>query len=198
MNITARMMAVQAPYNWGRQDSEMFFTRHFYRALLQRILLDRGVVKSAKTPDDVAVGGNSLSGKDDVGTPLIVGSLGKACFTSFRAYVRGALEKLKGDPVDGELIAERTRDLDDGVVDMYERDWAFARKNLAVVWSLMAFSAGVVESVIAVDRWLYLKEQDCVDEAWVEAVFDYKESPRNLCVVGIKKGECVGKPGPHG
>lgn len=55
----------------------------------------------------------------------------------------------------------------------------------------MAFSAGVVESVIAVDRWLFLREQmdssGVVSECWVETVFDYKYSPRNLVVVGIKK-----------
>jgi hypothetical protein len=49
---------------------------------------------------------------------------------------------------------------------------------------LMAFSAGVVESMIVVDRWLYLREEGC--EAWVEAVFDYGLSPRNLVVVGVK------------
>ncbi len=190
LNITARMMAVQAPPNWGRDDSELFFTRHFYRALLQRILLDLGVVKNASSTDDV-VDGNSLSGKDDVGTPLIVGSLKKSCFTSFQAYVRGALEKLTSDPNEGSYIAEKTKVLTDEVIAKYETDWAFARKQLAVIWSLMAFSAGVVESVITVDRWLFLKEQECVEEAWVEAVFEYKESPRNLCIVGIKKPEYV-------
>jgi hypothetical protein len=51
----------------------------------------------------------------------------------------------------------------------------------------MAFSAGVVEAVIVVDRWLWLKEQKEVEHAWVEPVFEYKHSPRNLVVVGIKK-----------
>jgi hypothetical protein len=55
------------------------------------------------------------------------------------------------------------------------------------VWSLMAFSAGVVESLIVVDRWLWLQEQEEVAEAWVEPVFDYAVSPRNMVVVGIKK-----------
>jgi len=33
-----------------------------------------------------------------------------------------------------------------------------------------------------------LKEhQDVVKDAWVEAVFDYEQSPRNLVVVGIKR-----------
>lgn len=189
LNITARMMAVQAPYNWGPEDSEAFFRRHFYRALLQRVLLDVGVVK--QSPDPAAATsatGNSITGKDEQGTPLIVGSLRKACFASFRAYVRGALAKLRADPVDGPSIAELTRGLDDdAVVDAYEARWGYARKNLAIIWSLIAFSAGVVESIIVVDRWLYLREQPCVQDCWVDIVFDYKLSPRNFVVVGIKK-----------
>ena len=52
----------------------------------------------------------------------------------------------------------------------------------------MAFSAGVAESVIVVDRWLWLKEQEgWVGKCWVQAVFDYKWSPRNLVVVGIRQ-----------
>jgi len=185
LNITARMMAVQAPYNWGPEDSKAFFQRHFYRALLQRILLDRGVVKQSSDPDSIA--GGSISGKDNAGTPLIVGALRKACFESFRAYVRGAIAKLSQDPIDSQMILDRTRDLTDEVIDRYETEWSYAKKNLSLIWSLMAFSAGVVESMIAVDRWLFLREQECVEECWVEPVFDYVQSPRNLVVVGLKR-----------
>jgi hypothetical protein len=85
------------------------------------------------------------------------------------------------------MILERTSDLTDDAIEQYEAEWAHAKKDLSVIWSLMAFSAGIVESVIAVDRWLFLKEQDCVERCWVEPVFDYALSPRNLAVVGIKK-----------
>ncbi|KAI1615201.1 methyltransferase domain-containing protein [Exophiala viscosa] len=186
LNITARMMAVQAPYNWGPEDSEAFFRRHFYRTLLQRILLDLGVVHQYPG-DPESLAGGSITGRDTNGTPLIVGSLRKACFTSFRAYVHGALAKLVNDPTDGDMIREKTRDLTDDVIDEYEHKWGYAKKNLAVIWSLMAFSAGVVESIIVTDRWLFLREQDCVKDAWVDIVFDYKQSPRNFVVVGIKK-----------
>lgn len=188
LNITARMMAVQAPYNWGPDDCEAFFRRHFYRTLLQRILLDVGVVKQCDDPAHAAAGG-SITGRDESGTPLIVGSLRKQCFTSFKAYVHGALAKLTQDPVDGAMIAERTKGVTDEIIDQYERDWGYAKKHLAIIWSLMAFSAGVVESIIVTDRWLYLREQPCVEDCWVDIVFDYKHSPRNFVVVGIKKQE---------
>ncbi|KAK3110100.1 hypothetical protein LTR53_015955, partial [Teratosphaeriaceae sp. CCFEE 6253] len=57
LNITARMMAVQAPQNWSTKDSENFFTRHFYRALLQRVFLDRGVISP---PSKKGAGGSPL------------------------------------------------------------------------------------------------------------------------------------------
>ncbi|KAK5941150.1 hypothetical protein PMZ80_006427 [Knufia obscura] len=194
LNITARMMAVQAPQNWGPKDSEDFFKRHYYRALLQRILLDLGVVKMstpASTPD-IEIAGGTLSGKDDTGSPLIIGSLRKACFANFHVYVQGAIDKLVKDPVDGMSINEKTRCLfenDDQLIKLYKQDYAYAKKHLSIIWSLMAFSAGVVESTILVDRWLWLQEQEEVEDAWIEAVFDYKQSPRNMVVVGIKKGQ---------
>ncbi|RMZ79779.1 hypothetical protein DV738_g3117, partial [Chaetothyriales sp. CBS 135597] len=190
LNITARMLAVQAPYNWGREDSEMFFRRHFFRALLQRILHDKGVDKdkrAASVDDNNSVSKSSASAKDDVGSPLIVGSLRKSSFTSFKAYVRGALAKLSSDPIHGAFISEVASEITDEVIAEYECRYAPAKKNLSIIWTLMAFSAGVVESIIAVDRWLFLKQQDCVQDAWIQPLFDYEQSPRNLCVVAVKK-----------
>lgn len=192
LNITARMMAVQAPYNWGPIDSRAFFTRHFYRALLQRILLDRGVVKqpspSSSSAASIEIAGGSQTGKDLEGTPLIIGSLRKAAFTSFPNYVEAALTKLWAGE-DGEHIKSLTSELleDEEIIKTYEEKYGYAEKNLAIIWSLMAFSAGVVESLIVVDRWLWLKEQDEVEHAWVQTVFGYELSPRNLAVIGVKK-----------
>ncbi len=190
LNITARMMAVQAPYNWGPVDSEMFFRRHFYRTLLQKILLDLGVVKQCPDPGMPSqVSGGSITGRDESGTPLIVGTLRKSCFTNFQAYVHGALGKLRGDPTDGPRITQLTQDLTDEMISTYEARFAYAKKHLAVIWSLMAFSAGVVESIIVTDRWLFLREQECVQDCWVDIAFDYKLSPRNFVVVGVNKRE---------
>ncbi|KAL9623934.1 MAG: hypothetical protein Q9160_001926 [Pyrenula sp. 1 TL-2023] len=189
LNITARMMAVQAPYNWGPEESQVFFTRHFYRALLQKILLDLGVVKQPADPNSIVDG--SLGGIDANGTPLIVGSLRKSCFTSFNAYARGALSRLVENPHYGQAVAVGTANLTDDMIAAYEKEFDYAKKHLSIIWSFMAFSAGVVESLIATDRWLFLREQDSVETCWVEPVFEYAQSPRNLAVVGIKKsGHC--------
>ena len=185
LNITARMMAVQAPENWTATECESFFTRHFYRALLQRILLDRGIV--GKPTQDGDGDGESPRGRSGAGAALTIGSLRKACYSSFTAYVRGAIAKLAEDQERGTEIQRRMEGLLDDDISRYEDKFKGKKKELSVVWSLMAFSASVVESSIVVDRWLYLKEQAAVSRCWVETVFDYKQSPRNLVVVGIKK-----------
>jgi hypothetical protein len=158
LNITARSMACQAPANWTEESSADFFLRHYYRALLQRIFLDRRLL-------------------DPVGSnPIIIGSLRKPSYNSFYDYVTAAIKKLEWE----EKVVV-TKEL----AEVYERTFKARKKELSVVWSLMAFSAGIVESLIVLDRWLYLKEMGC-EKAWVEAAFDYSASPRNLVVVGIR------------
>jgi hypothetical protein len=209
LNITARMMAVQAPFNWGAEDSELFFTRHFYRALLQRIFLDRGIVSAPVDADRLGDGAVSASGhssrvnwtppngrgpglsSDGTTTPLTIGTLRKFAYTDFVSYVRAAIAKLTTPnsfcEVDPEFIRSKIDGLTDEDIRDYEERYRERKKELSVTWSLMAFSAGVVEAVVVTDRWLWLREQKEVEKAWVEPVFEYKHSPRNLVVVGIKK-----------
>lgn len=184
-NITARMMAVQAPQNWTATDCDSFFTRHFYRALLQRIFLDRGLVGTPVEGEDLDIG-VSPRGWTGAGEPILIGSLRKSCYGSFIAYVRGALAKLADDTTRGQQFASCINDLTDDDILEYEATYRGKKKELSIAWSLMAFSAQVVESIIVVDRWLYLREQTQVKDCWVEAVFDYKHSPRNLVIVAIK------------
>lgn len=184
LNITARMMAVQAPQNWTDKESDAFFTRHYFRALLQKVFLDRGVVTAATPPHAPRQGEEIENDRTD---PVIIGSLRKGCYKDFTSYVKGAVEKLTRDPVKGPEIAAKM-DMTDEEIAVYSEKYGHRKRELSVMWSLMAFSAGVVESLIVTDRWLFLKEhQEEVRDAWVEAVFDYAQSPRNLVVVGIKK-----------
>ncbi|KAI5290545.1 hypothetical protein KEM54_001233 [Ascosphaera aggregata] len=179
-NITARMMAVQAPYNWGPEDSEGFFTRHFFRALLQRVLVDYDIIPVPVVSSD--------DQPDLLTRPLIVGSLRKASMTSFVSYARAALIKLARDEHYGAAIRQKLLDISDEKLQEYADNYAHKKKSLSIVWSLMAFSASIVESIVVTDRWLFLREQkDLIKEAWVEPVFKYAWSPRNLAVIGIKK-----------
>lgn len=190
LNITSRMMAVQAPYNWKEKDSSDFFKRHFFRALLQRMFLDYGVVGPPRSAEEVeGEGGVSPSGHSSGGTPIVLGSLRKSCYASFVSYVRGALAKLMaGEGEEPNVFNTKMGGIGDEEIEGYERRYEKGKKDLSVIWSLMAFSAGVVESAIVVDRWEWLREQEgVVQECWVEAVFEYAFSPRNLVVVGVKK-----------
>ncbi|KAL2119232.1 hypothetical protein VTJ04DRAFT_6192 [Mycothermus thermophilus] len=188
LNITARMMACQAPQNWSEAESDAFFTRHFYRAVLQRIFLDRGVISKiyhGKEPDGEETPFNSST------NPVVIGSLRKKCYSSFREYVRGAIAKLTTNEEFkqyAEVVRDKMGDITDEEIARYEEAYRHRKRELSAVWSLMAFSACVVESLIVTDRWLFLREhEELVRDCWVETVFDYRESPRNLVVVGIKK-----------
>lgn len=183
LNITARALAVQAPYNWGHDDSQVSFTRHFFRALLQRILVDRGVLSKPSTSEDDSSGSHSEAGARSI----IIGAVPKAAFKSFKTYLRAATIKMGRDPIYGSRVQEQIATMTDEDISSYETRYLHTRDHMSVVWSLMAFSAQLVESIIVVDRWLFLREQESVKDCWVEPVFDYGESPRNLAVIGLKK-----------
>lgn len=157
LNITARMMACQAPYNWTSESSSNFFKRHFYRALLQRIFLDKGVLDSRE--------------------PIIIGSLRKRSYASFYDYVHDAIEKiLVGNSTD-EKVKDRIRLADlhkisQEEVGKYEVAYSRGLKHLSIIWTLMAFCAGCVESLIVVDRYLFLKESGVVRDIRIEPAFE--------------------------
>ena len=228
LNITARMLGVQAPYTWSANQSQSFFRRHFYRAVLQRMLLDKGIVgrsdatrrakfggrsrtinvmMSTNNPVDVtsdsALGDAERRGGPAGGTatePVVIGGLKKDAYSSFPSYARAAVTKLltiqtTAVPMSEgrmSLLRERMQDLPEEELHDYVSRYAPREKDLMVMWTLMAVSATVVENLILVDRWLWLKEQqDLRSEpdggtAWLQPVFDYNISPRNVCVVGIK------------
>ncbi|PQE03185.1 Methyltransferase 25 protein [Rutstroemia sp. NJR-2017a BBW] len=197
LNITARMMGVQAPANWAPKESEDFFTRHYFRALLQRLFLDYGVVERVALFDGEESEGEGEE-KEYTTTPIIIGSLRKSCYLSFTSYVRGAISKLtlpSSSPHPeirtsiSTLIQTQLGSITDEEIKGYEQRYGHKKQELSVVWSLMAFSAGVVESLVVVDRWEFLREavrRGEVRRAWVEGVFEYGVSPRNLVVVGVK------------
>ncbi|KAI0871413.1 methyltransferase domain-containing protein [Hypoxylon argillaceum] len=194
LNITARMMACQAPQNWTEAESDGFFTRHFFRAVLQKIFLDRGVISKVyhdgtRVEDEKE---SSAQSPFNVSTnPVILGSLSKSCYKSLHTYVRGAITKLTTSSdyhEQRDIIKERMSDITDEEIAKYESQYGPRKRELSAIWTLMAFSAVVVESLIVTDRWLFLRQHsDSVQDCWVETVFDYRQSPRNLVVVGVKK-----------
>ena len=193
-NITSRSMAVQAPANWSESDSEKYFERHFWRALLQKMFLDYGVVKKIHLVHGDEQ--NKVGDWTEYATqPIIVGTLSNSCFKlGFQSYVKGALDKLITKSEDESLksrLMEMREVVTNEVVAKYEEEYDCKKRELSIVWSLMAFSAQLVESIVVVDRWLFLREhvgedEGMVKDVWVEALFDYGSSPRNLVIVGVK------------
>jgi len=191
LNITARMMACQAPFNWTETESDGFFTRHFFRAVLQKMFLDRGII-SKVYHNSTGVKDNAAESPFNMSTnPVILGSLSKSCYKSLHAYVRGAITKLTTSSDHHEqrdIIKERMSGITDEEIAEYERAYGPRKRELSAIWTLMAFSAIIVESLIVTDRWLFLRQHsDVVQDCWVETVFEYRQSPRNLVVVGVKK-----------
>lgn len=192
LNITARMLACQSFSNWTDKESQDFFKRHFFRALLQRVFLDRGVVSKVRHDGDNSSPDAPETPFNMSTNPVIIGSLRKQAYNSFKDYVRAAIHKLmtntnfQQDYAD--VIKEKMAGMTDEEIQVYEDTYGPRLNEVSAMWSLMAFSAAVVEAMIVVDRWLFLREhKSIVKHCWVEPVFDYGLSPRNLVVVGIKR-----------
>lgn len=229
LNVTARMLAVQAPSNWGKDDSEDSFRRHFFRALLQRVFLDHHVVGQigGSEANDNYKNGKPIPPMSNVdetawSEPLTIGKLPKKSYQSFPQYASDAIAKslrvasrlsesdsalpppllppsTLSSPIASAVSASSATTLRDRLesatkipletFEAYLREYSPRKHEIEVLWSLMAFSAEVIEAVIVVDRWLYLCELENVGppRAWVEPVWQYRTSPRNLVVVGVKK-----------
>lgn len=188
LNITARMMACQALQNWTAKESDSFFTRHFFRAVAQRMFLDRGAVQKFRHREIPP--GSTETPFDTSTSPVIIGSLPNSAYASLKTYIRAAVSKVCNNaefPEYADIMREKMGSITDDEIEEYAKEYQHRRKELCVIWSMMAFSAIVVESLIVTDRWTWLQEQEEVDRAWVEPVFDFEQSPRNLVVVGVKK-----------
>ncbi|KAK9447848.1 methyltransferase domain-containing protein [Limtongia smithiae] len=167
---SSRMLACQAPATWTRETRENFFTRHFYRALLQRILKDRGII-------DLASG---------AGDRISIGSLRKQWYADFETYCRGACHRAAQSCTRPESANDELFNVPKDVAVRYYKSFIQKRRRLCVLWTLMACTvAPLTEAIIHLDRYYFLKEQGA-REIQVSVVFDQQISARNLLVTGIR------------
>ncbi|KAJ3163160.1 hypothetical protein HDU86_002329 [Geranomyces michiganensis] len=183
LGFTARMAACQATCRWtdDSEGSKQSFKRHFYRALLQKLIveykllpnLDDATTTTTTTPSSITVG------KIPPRTAFENG---------FAGYARAALRKLgvdddddvlppppppvspnnnnnnnnnnneKQHPANTATAAFSSSPLSTAPLTQYERAHAAREKEIAVVWTLRAMLAEAVESLILVDRFLALVE----------------------------------------
>ncbi|KAK2616389.1 hypothetical protein QQS21_000630 [Conoideocrella luteorostrata] len=164
LSSTALMTGCQSPNNWKRPEMDsrpegtsVFSKRRFYRAILEKIFFDKGLNCHPADGSRPAWG----TRKTDV--------------ANFIRFARRAMDLLKidyGKISDAELTA-------------YEQRYRDCESQIAILWTLSVLCGKVVESVVAMDRYWFLKEQDAkgID---IVPIFDFKVSPRNMMVVAEK------------
>lgn len=160
---TSLMIGCQAPNNWRKPDqsrdleeTSAFGKRRLYRAIMEKILFDKGI--NVNTAEEKPIWGTR---KGDL-----------ANFTKFAHRAMDCLnvgyEKIPAE----ELVA-------------YEERYTGYEGRIAILWTLGVLCCKVVESVVAMDRYWFLKEQGAhgVD---IIPIFNFNVSPRNLMIVAEK------------
>ena len=161
---TARMLSCQAPARWVDQQEEtlMAYEHHFFRALLQFIMVEKGLTDASVAP--------------------IVGRLNKKRdFTSFPVYIKAALKRLKlpEDTITSEEAEAYYQEYKEKQID----------KQITILWTLRVLLGPILESIILVDRYLYLSEtiEDSPTKGvWLWPLFDPVTSPRNIVIAATK------------
>lgn len=129
LSTSALITGCQAPTNWAHNPDSTFSRKYFYRALLEKLLYDKGL---ADTEDRSVWGIRTGDLKD------------------FKSYAARAL---------GRLGFQVGTDVTEADIDSYESNFQGREGETAILWTLSVLLCRVVESIIALDRWFYLVEQ---------------------------------------
>ncbi|KAJ2661791.1 hypothetical protein IWW48_002185 [Coemansia sp. RSA 1200] len=186
LGIDALKSACQASGRWETDAAGALgaFKRGYHRALLHYLMVTYGqlsvedsvpVVGKVTNNDlkaviarGVVAAPSSGSGEADIDTEA-----GTEAGREFAVYALAALEKMKHAwrPTVAQCV-ECQRSMDHGL------------QQIAAVWTLKAITGPLVESLLIVDRALYLRE--CCGAGGIVrafALFDVVDSPRNLVLV---------------
>ncbi|KAI9287924.1 methyltransferase domain-containing protein [Umbelopsis sp. AD052] len=159
---TLRMLACQAPGRWEtqREATVKSFKHNFYRTMLQKIMVDKGLATIKVAP--------------------VVGRMNhKRDFASFPVYVKAALRRfdLSGTITDEEAIEFEAKARQDGQY-----------RKMIILWTLRIMLSPIIESIILVDRWVYLKDTLPNAKICMWPLFDKVASPRNVVIAALKEG----------
>ena len=128
LSTSALITGCQAPTNWIHNPDSSFGRKHWYRAVLEKLLYDKKLVNQEQRP---------------------VWAIRNCDLKSFPAYAARAMKSLKleiGKDVTEEEIAE------------YEERYQKRTAETAILWTLSVMLCRVVESAIALDRAFFLQE----------------------------------------
>jgi hypothetical protein len=101
---------------------------------------------------------------------------------TFVDYARAAFRRLALPDLTPEQIAE---------LGTMERDYAPRRTQVVAFWSLRCLLGPLVETLLLLDRWQYLRENG--HKAHLVPAFDPRLSPRNIIIVTLV--EAAGQKG---
>lgn len=185
-----------------------FSRRRLYRAILEKLLYDRGLAQAkavdvderptndllASASGKPGINNNNASAPEKATTPTPRPNWGirKEDLASFTTFARRALQSVTMS-ADGK--AQDVRQISDAELATYEARYAGSEGRIAVLWTLSVVCCKVVESVVAVDRlWFLLEEQQQkqtqnrqqLKGIDVVPIFDAAVSPRNLMMVASK------------
>ena len=156
----AMNLASQAMYRYTEQAEEDLnaFVRHHFRAILQVIIAERGWY-TGPNPEKF----------------FAVGTLPKECFSSVEVYLATCLDKFGF----GHRLTKEE-------LHAYGEKFTGLEGLLAFCWTLRALMSQVLESLVLLDRLLFLEESEGVT-ATLFPIFDPFESPRNMVLVATKR-----------
>ncbi|KAF6040321.1 METTL25 [Bugula neritina] len=105
----------------------------------------------------------------------ILGKIASRC-SSFREYVRKAFHKLH---IESQLT--------DAQIDDYIHQHAHVENKMAMFFQLRTALSPAIESVILLDRCLYLLEQNATTMVVIKKLFHPSKSPRCYAIIAKKK-----------
>lgn len=157
LSASALVTGCQAPTNWTHTPNSTFGRKFWYRAVLEKLLWDKGLLPQ--------------------GSQRPVWGIRTGDLVSFAAYTHRAMSSLK---------LTLGVDITEQEIEDYEEKFQDRKGEIAILQTLSVLLCRVVESIIALDRVFYLQEAGMKEVGW-EMVFEYESSPRNIMVVGRKE-----------
>ncbi|PRP76532.1 tubby protein [Planoprotostelium fungivorum] len=161
------MLANQVPSTWTLNEQEWSDFRnsihhHYYRARIEKELLSPAIEAGIRPAE----------------TFKRMGRLPSTAFSGgFSEYKSAVIRKYKLEDFVSTASLEPEMEED-----------MMAEKRIALLWTLRALIAPAVESLIAIDRYLNMRES--LNDEWdvkLLAAFEYTESQRNLCLVAYRR-----------
>ena len=162
LGLNTRIVACSASQRWTPTSSiQDSLRRLYYRAVFQKLMVDGGITPPVVSHNEAL---------ESNGGERAIRKLSKTAASDPVSYVTAALERLGCVQTihSGTVIA---------TYEWYE----YARKQIAVVWTLRGLLGDAIESLVLMDRVWFLKEQGI--DVQLVSVVDPGESPRNMALV---------------